>query len=127
MRCNQCQTHGHVQKYCKNNKVCRRCAAVGHDISQCEVEQNQCCHCKGNHEAGSKECERQERKELLMIIQDEEKCHIMRAWQILQNNNEFSEAPRKAFTTHFDCEMEEGNKQKIDSMVTGKVLNKHHW
>ena len=120
--CNQGQAYGHTQNYCNNNKFCRRCAAVGHDISQCKAEQSHCYHCGGDHDARNEECECQEREELLMTIQDEEKCHIMRARQILQKNNEFSESPRKAFTTHFDCEMTEVNKRKFTPWLLEKCI-----
>lgn len=90
MKYNPRKTHGHERKYC-NNKVCRRFGSVGYDISQCEGQENS--------KAESQECERQEKKELPMAIQQKEKCLIMRALQILQNNNEFREAPNEAFTT----------------------------
>ena len=50
----------------------------------------------------SRECERQEREEMIMAIQEEEKVRVMGARQILQRNNEYVEQPRTIFNTHFD-------------------------
>ena len=90
--CHKCQQYGHSQKWCKAaESVCRRCSNPGHTIAECVAEQPLCIHCKEAHMTGSRECERQIKEEMLIKIQDSEKVGLMRARQILENNNEYSE------------------------------------
>ena len=43
--CYNCQAYGHTRKWCKNNMVCRRCAAVGQDMEKCSAEYVRCHYC----------------------------------------------------------------------------------
>ena len=57
-----------------------------------------------------------------MQIQEEEKVTIMRARQILEKNNEFTERPARPFYTHFDCKMNENDKRKVTPWLLEKCL-----
>ena len=58
---------------------------------------------------------------MIMAIQEEEKAHVMRARQILQQNNEYVEQPRIIFNTHFNCEMT-GDKRKFTPWLLEKCI-----
>jgi len=58
-QCKNCQSWGHTKNYCHQPPKCRKCGE-GHTLSQCPSQNSglpKCVHCKGNHEANSKECE----------------------------------------------------------------------
>ena len=61
IRCNKCQTFGHIAANCKRNVVCVRCGK-GHPIESCPVKDNLvqavCANCKGQHSAAYKGCVR---------------------------------------------------------------------
>ena len=118
--CIQCQAYGHTQKWWKN-KVCRRCAAVGHDITQCAAYSCKCYHCSEKHEAGSKVYAKQEKEKMLIKIQDEEKCHIMRETDIAEEKG-LHRTSGKQFTTHFHCKMAENNKRQFTPRLLEKCL-----
>ena len=100
-----------------------RCVAVGH-ITQSAAASCKCYHYEEEHEAGSRACDKQEKEKMLMKIQDEEKCHIVRARLILQKNNEFTDTSGKLCTTHFDCDMTENNERQFTSWLLEKRLQK---
>ena len=68
-RCFRCQNYGHSQSSCRPSvdEVCSNCGTSGH---KSEIRDNdnkvtwkcrepaKCCHCKGNHPSGHKECPR---------------------------------------------------------------------
>ena len=83
-----------------------------HDMEKCTAEYVRCHHGWGRHFVVSRECAKQEREQMLLTIQDEEKVHVMRARQILERNNEYVELPQQKFPTHFDCEVTEESKRK---------------
>ena len=61
---------------------------------------------------------------MLLVIQEKEKVHIMRAKQMLQRNAEHQEAQMTTFATHFDCEMTEQDKRKFTPWLLEKCLEK---
>ena len=79
MMCIKCQEYGHTVKRCTGAKVCRRCAEVGHGREECQKQELKCYHCKGDHAAGSKECQRQQKETELVTIQEREKVTMRRA------------------------------------------------
>ena len=68
-RCFRCQNYGHSQSSCRPSveEVCSNCGTSGHKSEirdnnnkltwKCR-EPTKCCHCKGNHSSGHKECPR---------------------------------------------------------------------
>ena len=64
IKCNKCQNYGHIARLCLSAERCGKCAE-NHDTKSCNVEPKdfKCCHCKGNHEAGDKECQTWKNKE----------------------------------------------------------------
>ena len=83
--CKKCLLYGHSVKNCKKDQqVCKRCSLIGHNCDKCEIEQLKCIHCNGAHVAGSKECPKYQKEEMLLEIQEREKVTIMRARQILK-------------------------------------------
>lgn len=58
--CYKCQTYGHMQSSCKNEKVdkrCRKCGEVGHVVSGCSSSDTACFSCKvKGHRSDSMEC-----------------------------------------------------------------------
>ena len=126
LMCNNCLQYGHPKKYCKAAEpVCKKCAASGHEIMQCLSEDKKFIHCIEAHHAGSKECTKQQREEAIMQIQEEENVIIVRARQILEENNEFTEKPVRPYSTHFDCTMNENDKRKVIPWLLEKCLKKH--
>ena len=49
----------------------------------------------------------------MIQIQEEEKVTILRARQILEKINEFTERPVMPYSTHFDCKMNENDKRNV--------------
>ena len=91
MMCTKCLHYGHPRKYCRAEEVsCRRCAESGHTTENCAAESPKCLHCAGAHQAGHKDCERQQKEEQLTEIQHNLKVTLRRARQIVENNNEFT-------------------------------------
>ena len=59
IKCNKCQTFGHVAKWCRQAPVCGKCSTKGHhETKECTVEKEEykCAHCDGNHITGSYNC-----------------------------------------------------------------------
>lgn len=66
LKCFKCQKYGHPGKACRSlDTICQRCGENGHQyktyqnntiVEECNNE-IKCFNCKGNHIAGSKECE----------------------------------------------------------------------
>ena len=55
----------------------------------------------------------------------EENVIILRARQILEKNNEFTERPARPYSTHFDCKMTENDKSKVTLWLLEKYLEQH--
>ena len=55
VKCNKCQSWGHIHRYCKNQAKCGKCSG-DHETNTCSETNFKCCHCKGGHRAGSTEC-----------------------------------------------------------------------
>ena len=61
--CKYCQMFNHVARICRNKvkgrPKCGKCSEGDHETKDCikEKEEYKCCHCEGNHETGSKDCE----------------------------------------------------------------------
>ena len=64
IKCNKCQTFGHIARLCRSTERCGKCTEK-HDTKNCTVEPKDfmCCHCKGNHETGDKDCPIMKNKE----------------------------------------------------------------
>ena len=45
---------------------------------------------------------------------------VMRAKQMMKNNNKYTERPKQQFTAHYDCKMNENDKRKF----TPRLLEK---
>ena len=93
-------------------------------MKQCGSDTVKCLHCSETHSAGSGECSKYQREENLIIIQGEEKITLMKAMQILENNNEFIETVKQQFNTYFDCKMNESDKKKITLWLLEKCLER---
>ena len=98
---------------------------IGHRITDCGAEKPECPHSKGEHSAANKEYQRYQKEELLIEIQDREKVSLMRARQILENNNEYTSQPSKKYSTHFDCSMEEATKRTFTPWLLEKCLTNY--
>lgn len=56
VKCNKCQGWGHIQRYCKKEPKCGKCADK-HETRTCTItSQFKCAHCSLNHMAGSQDC-----------------------------------------------------------------------
>ena len=62
--CKFCQRFSHVSRICESrlkghDPKCGKCTDNDHETKDCEKQQKdyKCCHCEGNHETGSKDCE----------------------------------------------------------------------
>lgn len=59
--CQNCQRIGHTAQYCElpysRERLCHKCAAMGHTVSECTSEIKACYHCEANgHAANSMVC-----------------------------------------------------------------------
>ena len=56
VKCNKCQGWGHIQRYCKKEAKCGKCAEK-HETRTCSITSGfKCAHCGLNHMAGSGDC-----------------------------------------------------------------------
>ncbi|KAI5724448.1 hypothetical protein M8J77_022384 [Diaphorina citri] len=71
IQCFSCYRYGHVTKYCKNKKLCRKCF---HEIEEneedhvCNAAEVKCLNCNGMHNANSKSCPEYERQRNIKIL-----------------------------------------------------------
>ena len=57
IKCNKCQSWGHVYRYCKKPARCGKCAG-NHETNSCYITTGfKCAHCSKDHKAGSPDCE----------------------------------------------------------------------
>ena len=57
IKCNKCQTYGHVHRYCSKPAKCGKCAG-NHETLTCNITSGyKCAHCRKDHKAGSPDCE----------------------------------------------------------------------
>ena len=120
LMCKNCQQYGHAKKYCKKQEAtCGKCAVVGHSVEQCDSGIVKCVLCSEAHYAGSRECSKYQKEEILIRIQVEEK---MTANKMMANNNEYVERAKQQFNTHFNCKMNKSDKRKFTSWLLGKCL-----
>ena len=57
IKCNKCQSWGHVHRYCKKTARCGKCAG-NHETNTCHITSGfKCAHCSKAHKAGSPDCE----------------------------------------------------------------------
>ena len=79
IRCFRCQDYEHGERTCKSkNEICQRCGKVGHrsrvmgdtGLRNSCSDTVKCFHCAGNHEAGDKDCPKQQgwKKIMEMIV-----------------------------------------------------------
>jgi hypothetical protein len=68
--CRGCGIYGHQVNSCKspNKLTCQRCNIEGHERGECTATRPTCMHCKGPHEANSKECIERKRQENIRIL-----------------------------------------------------------
>ena len=56
IKCNICQSWGHIHRYCKKPAKCGKCAG-NHESVTCSITSGfKCAHCGEDHQAGSNEC-----------------------------------------------------------------------
>ena len=77
----------------------KQCAESGHNADQCQSKRFTCYHCQGGHAAGNRECPKHQQEE------------------------EFTERVTRQFSTHFDLEMNEQNKQKFTPILLEKYCS----
>ena len=89
MLCKKCTKYGHTAARCRSQvTTCMRCAATGHSAENCDPNiAPKCSHCQGDHMAGSRDCSRFQREQLLLQIQEDRKVSLRRAVQIDQDIN----------------------------------------
>ena len=125
LMCKNCQQYGHAKKYCKKQEAtCGKCAVVGHSVERCDSGIVKCVHCSEAHYAGSRKCSKYRKEEILIRIQVEEKVTLMRAKQMMENNNEYVERAKQQFNTHFDFKMNESDKRNITPWLLEKCLER---
>ena len=57
IKCNKCQSWGHVHRYCNKSAKCGKCAG-NHETLTCNITSGfKCAHCGQDHKAGSQDCE----------------------------------------------------------------------
>ena len=123
LMCAKCLQYGHASKFCKRQEsTCKKCSVLGHSVEQCSGEEEKCVHCGETHSAGSPICQKYLKEEALIRIQEEEKVTLMRARQMMENNNEYVDRPKQQFTTHYDCKMDEKDKRKFTPWLLEKCL-----
>ena len=76
IKCNLCQTFGHVDLQCRKKTkpgfqpICGKCSQEGHQTNDCTVDDDEirCYHCELDHITGSYSCEKV--KEMLQAINE---------------------------------------------------------
>ena len=57
MNCKTCLRYGHTVKRCREKiATCARCSCQGQNKYKCISTEARCCHCKGDHQAFSRNC-----------------------------------------------------------------------
>ena len=63
IKCHHCQRFGHVSRFCRSQRpTCAKCGSRDHETKEsnkCPAKSAldyKCCHCEGNHIAGSRVC-----------------------------------------------------------------------
>lgn len=58
VKCNRCQSFGHIQRYCAaKDPKCGKCAKGNHETKDCTITTGfKCAHCNGSHVTASKQC-----------------------------------------------------------------------
>ena len=80
-QCFNCQRYGHVAKYCRRiEKTCVRCGVEGHTRQECGNEVS-CFHCRSDHYANDKECDRYKVEEEIVVTQHKERISKQEATQ----------------------------------------------
>ena len=80
-QCNHCYRYSHVAKFCRHElPTCAKCGEQGHRASVCENDL--CClHCKNQHYANDRECEKYKIECEILSTQMKEKTSRMDAMQ----------------------------------------------
>ena len=113
MICHKCYRYGHTKTRCTKEKVCRKCGSTDHSIDHCENDFN-CPNCGGEHIAGSRECDHEQRERKIKEIQAKERVGRRRAMQILTGEEEFPATKQTTFPTHFSWQMDSEQKRKFN-------------
>ena len=80
-QCFNCQRFGHVAKYCRRlEKTCVRCGEEGHTRLECGNAAS-CFHCKQDHYANDKMCDRYKIEEEIVATQQKERISKQEATQ----------------------------------------------
>lgn len=84
LQCTGCLRYGHHVKACKASGAmnCSRCGSKDHERSQCSMPQPSCIHCKGAHEATSRNCPEKIRQNNIRIIMTGEKLSFKEVIEI---------------------------------------------
>ena len=127
-RCFRCQNYGHSQSSCRSSVevVCNNCGTSGHQSEMRDkdnkvrwkcTESTKCCHCKGNHPAGHKECPRYLKEKKIceeMAVNNLSKAEAKA--KVNQNEPERTTAEVVRTTTPLPNSNDQTNKQQMDSL-----------
>lgn len=75
LQCTGCLRYGHHVKACKASGAmnCSRCGSNDHERNSCSAPHPSCIHCKGDHEATSRNCPEKLRQNNIRILMTGEK------------------------------------------------------
>ena len=61
--CTNCCYYGHTKNFCRNAKICHRCASKEHSTENCTAVEPKCPSCKGQHSAFDKMCPAEQKEQ----------------------------------------------------------------
>ena len=112
---------GHAKTRYYLSKICRNGGGTDHPIYKCE-NNSKCPNCNGDHIAGSRECEAEQRERKIKEVRAKEKVGRRRAIQILSGEDETPANKSTKFPTHFSCQMSPEQKKKFSPWMIQKCF-----
>ncbi|KAL1446474.1 hypothetical protein WDU94_005585 [Cyamophila willieti] len=68
IQCFSCFQFGHITKFCRNKKLCRKCFQEEKQDHACDLSAIKCLNCSGMHNANSKSCPEYERQRSIKVL-----------------------------------------------------------
>ena len=98
LRCFKCQKFGHHEDNCRaQSPTCGRCAAVGHDHTDC-TEEEKCANCGEKHQVNSKQCSIWKKEKEILKIKYTENVPFVEARKLFEFRNKIIQQSTSEFS-----------------------------
>lgn len=91
LSCKNCLEYSHSKKNCENPARCKKCSQP-HSLDKCTNPSELCFHCKGEHQAITRQCPKEKQQQEIRTIQHKEKISWPEAWQKYANRHPSTKA-----------------------------------